>query len=56
MICEYFRATGAFEAVHGLAHLFTMSLQNEHVKDFHLLWDHALLTAGEMPSDAILEG
>ena len=56
MIYEYFRATGSYEAVQGLADLFTMSLQNDDVQDFDVRWDHALLTAGEMPSDAILEG
>ena len=40
MIYEYFRATGAYEAVQGLADLFTMSLQNEDVQDFDVLWDH----------------
>ena len=34
MIYEHFRATGACEAVQGLAELFTLSLQNDDVQDF----------------------
>ena len=56
MIYEYFRATGACEAVQGLADMFTMTLQNDVVQDFDVRWDHALLSVSEMPSDAILEG
>ena len=55
-IHEYFRATGAYEAVQGIADLFTMSLKNNHVQDFDVRWDHALSTASEMPPGAILEG
>ena len=47
---EYFRATGAYEAVQGLSDLFTASLQNDDVR-----WDHSLLSVSEMPSDMILE-
>ena len=53
---EYFRATGAYEAVQGLADLFTMSLQNDEVQDFDVTWDHAPLTVSEMPSEIVLEG
>ena len=56
MIYEYFRATGAYEAVQGLADLFTLSLQNDDVQDFDVRWDHALLSVRAMPSDPILEG
>ena len=56
MILEYFSATGAYEALQGLADLFTMSLQNNDVQDFDVRWDHALLAVSEMPSDAILQG
>ena len=56
MIYEYFRATGAYEAVQGLADLFTVGLHNDDVQDFEVRWDHALLTVGDMHSDAILEG
>ena len=42
MIYEYFRATGAYETAQGLAELFTMSLQNDDVRDLDVRWDHAL--------------
>ena len=56
MICEYFRATGAYEAVQGLSTLFAFSLQSDDVPDFDVRWDHALLSVSEMPSDVILQG
>ena len=56
MIYEYFRATGAYEAVQGLADFFTVSSQNDDAQDFDVRWDHALLTVSEMPSDVFLEG
>ena len=34
MIYENVRATIAYEAVQGLSHLFTISLQNDDVQDF----------------------
>ena len=55
MIFEYFRATGAYETVRGLADLVSMTLQNDDVQDFHVRWDHALLSVSEMPLDVILE-
>ena len=56
MIYEFFRATGAYEAVQGLSDLFTISLQNDDVQDFGVRWDHALFSVSEMPSDMFLEG
>ena len=56
MINEYFRATGAYEALQGLADLFAMSLQNDDVQDVDVKWDHALLSVSEMLSVMILEG
>ena len=56
MICKYFRATGDYEKVQGLADMFTMTLQNDDVQDFDVRWDRAPLTVSEMPSDAIPEG
>ena len=53
---EYVRATGAYEAVQGLADLVTMTLQNDNVQDFDVRWDHAQLSVSEMLSLAILEG
>ena len=56
MICENFRATGAYEAVQGFSDLLTISLQNDDVQDFDVRWDHALFSVREVPSDVILEG
>ena len=56
MIYEYFRATGAFEAVQGLSDLFRIRLHNDDGQDFDVRWDQALLSVSEMPSDVILEG
>ena len=41
IIYEYFRATGAYEAVQGLATLFAISSQNNDVEEFDVRWDHA---------------
>ena len=41
MIYEYFRATGAYEAVQGLSDLFRKRLRNEDVQDFDVRWDQA---------------
>ena len=56
MIYEYFRASGAYETVQGFTDLFTLSLHKDDVQDFDVRWDHALLSASEMPPDPILEG
>ena len=42
MICEYFRAIGAYEAVQRLSDLFTLSLQNDDVQNFDVRWNQAL--------------
>ena len=51
MTNEYFRATGASEAVQGLSDLFAVTLQVDDVQDFDIKWDHTLLSVSEMPSD-----
>ena len=56
MIYEYFRATGAYATLQGLADVVSTTLQNDDVQDFDVRWDHALLSVSEMPSDPILEG
>ena len=53
---EYFRATGAYGTVQGLADSVSMTLQNDDVQDFDEKWDHAPFTVSAMPSDPILEG
>ena len=55
-IYEHFRATGACEAVQGLSDLFNIRLQNDEVQDFDVRWNQALLAAGDIHTDMILEG
>ena len=55
-ICEYFRATGAYEAVQGLSDLFSFRLQDDDVQDFDTRWDQAPLAAIEIPTETVLEG
>ena len=53
MIYEYFRVTGAHEAV--LDHsIFRISLHRD-VLYFHTRWDEVLLSTSEVPNDAIPE-
>ena len=56
MIDEYFRATGAYEAVQRLSDLFARSLPNDGVQDFDVKWDDAVLSVSKIPSDMISEG
>ena len=56
MIYEYFRATGAHEAVQGPSDLFKKRLQNDDVQDFHAEWDQTLLSASETLTEMVLEG
>ena len=56
MIYEYFRLTGAHEAVHGLSDLFSKSLQDDDVRDFDTRWDQAPWAASEIPTETVLEG
>ena len=55
MICYYFRAIGAHEAVNRLSDLFTLSLQNDDVQDLDVGWDQAPLSVSEMLSNVIWE-
>ena len=48
MIYEHFRATGAYEAVHGLSDLITFSLQNDDVQDFDVRWDQKLQNSAQV--------
>ena len=52
----HFRATAAYEAVQGLSHLFSISLQNDGVQNFDVRCDHALLSACDMPTEMVMEG
>ena len=50
MIYEYFRATGDYETVQGLADLVSMTLQSDDVQDFEVRWDHVLLSVSQTRS------
>ena len=54
MICEHFRATVAYEAVHGPRFVRHTCLQNLH--DFDVPWNLALLSASEVPTEMVQEG
>ena len=56
MICDFFRATGAYDAAQGLSDLFNIRLQEDNIDDFDTRWDQALLTASEIPTENVLEG
>ena len=55
VIYEYFRDTGAHEAVLDHTELFSISLQGDDIQDFDARWDQALLSTTEMPKGSILE-
>ena len=56
MICEHFRATGAYQAVQGLSDLFSIRLQDDDVQDYDTRCDQALIAASEIPTETVLEG
>ena len=56
LIYEYFRVTGANDAVENYADLFTNSLQNYDIQEFDSKWDGILLSMTKIPPDDILEG
>ena len=53
---EHFRATGAHQAVQGLADFFNIRSQNDDIQDFDVRWDQALVSASDTLSDMILDG
>ena len=55
MIYEYFRVTGAHEAVLDDTDLFSVTLEGDDIQDFDTRWDQVLLSTSEVPSDKILE-
>ena len=56
MIYEHFRATGAYDAVHGLSDPLNMRLQNDDVQDFDTKWDPSPLAASEIPTEMVMKG
>ena len=55
LIYEYFRVTGANDAVENYADLFTIALRNDDIQEFDSKWDEILLSMTQIPSDDILE-
>ena len=53
MICDYFRVTGAHDTVLDYADLFSVTLRNDNVEEFHTRWDEILLSMTKIPSDEI---
>ena len=55
MIYDYFRVTGAHNAVLDYADLFSVTLHNDIVQEFDTRWCEVLLSMSKIPSDDILE-
>ena len=55
MIYDNFRVTGAHDTVLDFADLFSITLRNDIVQDFHTRWDEILLSMTKIPSDDVLE-
>ena len=53
MIYEYFRVTGAHEAVLDYSDLFRIALHGDDIQDFGTRWDDVLLTISDVPIDNI---
>ena len=56
MLCDHFRATGAYDAAHGLSDLFNIGLQNDDVHDFDARRDQILSGTSELLHEYVLEG
>ena len=55
MIYEYFRVTGAREAVLDYSDLFSITLHGDDIQDFDTRWDQVVQSTSEVPNDKILE-
>ena len=55
MICDYFRVTGAHDAVFDCADLFSVTLCDDNIQEFDTRWDEVLLSMLKIQSDDILE-
>ena len=56
MIYDYFRVTGAHDAVLDYTDLFSVTLHDDDIQEFETRWDEFLLSMTKIPSDDILEG
>ena len=55
MIYDNCRDTDAHDTVLDYADLFSITLRNDIVQDFHTRWDEILLSMTKIPSDDVLE-
>ena len=55
MIYDYFRVTGAHDAVLDYADLFSVTLHDDNIQEFDTKWDEILLSMTKISSDEILE-
>ena len=55
MIYDYFRVTGAHDAVLDYADLFSVILRDDNIQEFDARWDEVLLSMSKIPSDDMLE-
>ena len=49
MIHDYFRVTGAHDAVLDYADLFSVTLRNNDIQEFDTKWDEVLLSMSKIP-------
>ena len=55
MIYDYFRVTGAHDAVLDYADLFSVTLHDLCIQEFDTRWDEILPSMSKIPSDDVLE-
>ena len=55
MIDDYYRDTGAHDAVLDYADLFSVTLRDDNIQELDTIWDEVLLSMTKIPSDVILE-
>ena len=55
MIYDYFRVTGAHDTLLDYADLFSVTLRDDNIQEFHTRWDEVLLSLSKIPSDDVLE-
>ena len=55
MSYDYFRVTGAHDAVLDYADLLSVTLHDDNIQEFDTRWDEVLLSMTQIPSDDFLE-
>ena len=51
MIYDYFRVTGAHDAVLDYADFFSVTLRDDNIQEFDTRWNEVLLPMSKLPSD-----